>query len=164
MYFLLQYLKHLLTATNQYGVHSPFVYSYLTKCLYTKSKYQASKSEKIVLKSIPYFSVEKIKISSKNSQIENLIRKEFKLTTSDNESYDLIYMNNPVEDILSIYKEKIHNDSAIFMGNIHRTKETTALWETLKHNEMVTVSIDMFHCGVLFFRKEQLKEHFKIRI
>lgn len=66
--------------------------------------------------------------------------------------------------MLSIYKEKIHNDSMIFVKNIHRTKDATSIWKALKQNEMVTVSMDLFHCGILFFRKEQVKEHFKIRI
>lgn len=164
MHYLIQYIKHLLTATNQHGVHSPFVYDYLTKCLYSKPKYKASKSENVLLKSIPYFSIERFKSSSTDSRIENRILKEFGLKAAQQAPFDFIYLDNLAEDILSIYKDKIHNDSMILVENIHRTKDTTSLWEVLKQNEMVTASIDMFHCGVLFFRKEQVKEHFKVRI
>jgi len=164
MYYLLQYLKHLLTATNQHGVHSPFVYNYLTKCLYTKAKHKASKSENVVLKSIPYFSIEKFGIIAKDLRIEDRILKEFGLKALQEDSLDLIYIDNPKEDILAIHKNQIHNDSMIFVKNIHRTKDNTSTWEALKRNEIVTVSIDMFYCGILFIRKEQAKEHFKIRI
>ena len=140
------------------------MYDYVTKCLYAKPKFKASKSENVVLKSIPYFSAEKIKISLKDSEIEKRIEREFGLKESIQSPFDFIYIDTPKENILSIYKDKAHNDSMILINNIHRTKENTATWAALTQDEMVRVSIDMFHCGVLFFRKEQAKEHFKIRI
>ena len=39
MYSQIQYLKHFLTATNQHGVHSPFVYDLITKCFYDNTNY-----------------------------------------------------------------------------------------------------------------------------
>jgi hypothetical protein len=164
MHFLIQYLKHVISANNQHGVHSPFVYNYISQCLYAKPKFKVSKSENVVLKSIPYFSIKKLKISAENSQIENQIEKEFGLKISQEAPFDCIYTDNPSEDILAISSDIIHNNTMILMGNIHRNKKNSTIWKTLKQNEIVTVSIDMFHCGALFFRKEQVKEHFKIRI
>ena len=40
MYQLISYIKFLVSATNQHGVHSPFVYDFVTKCLYDKKKYE----------------------------------------------------------------------------------------------------------------------------
>ena len=37
-------------------------------------------------------------------------------------------------------------------------------WEFIKTHEKVTVSIDTFFWGIVFFRKEQVKEHFTIRV
>ncbi|MEZ7917698.1 MAG: class I SAM-dependent methyltransferase, partial [Patiriisocius sp.] len=34
LYTLKSYIKFLLKSTNEHGVHSPFVYSLLTKCIY----------------------------------------------------------------------------------------------------------------------------------
>ena len=40
MFFQIKsYLKFLKNSTNQHGVHSPFVYSLVTKCFYDKNKY-----------------------------------------------------------------------------------------------------------------------------
>ena len=36
MLALFSYLRFLLKSTNQHGVHSPFVYNFVTKCLYNK--------------------------------------------------------------------------------------------------------------------------------
>ncbi|TMM53342.1 hypothetical protein FEE95_19970 [Maribacter algarum] len=116
------------------------------------------------MKSIPYFSAKEIKISSNDFALENRILKEFGLKSSDETLLDLVYLDNPEENVLTVYTDKIHNDSFFFLKNIHSTKKTTEIWEALRNNKKVTVSIDMFYCGLLFIRKEQAKEHFKIRI
>jgi hypothetical protein len=36
-------------------------------------------------------------------------------------------------------------------------------WEIIKNNPKVTVTIDTFYLGFVFFRNEQKKEHFVIR-
>lgn len=154
----------MLISTNQHGVHSPFVYDYVTKCLYIKSKHKASKSENVVIKSIPYFKIDAFKVFSSDTQIENLIQKTLGLKATIIAPFDLMYFDNPSVDLISIYQEQFHNDSMLLLANIHSNKKKSAIWETLKENQEVTVTIDMFHCGALFFRKEQAKEHFKIRI
>ena len=164
LYKLKAYLKHLLKATNQHGVHSPFVYRYVSECLYRKSKFKGSKSTKVLLKSISFFSIKNLEIVSKGAQIENRIQKEFGQIISHEGPFDLIYLDSPSVDILSIHQSKINNDSILLIENIYGNLEATAIWKSLKQNEMVTVSLDLFYCGILFFRKEQVKEHFKIRI
>jgi hypothetical protein len=37
-------------------------------------------------------------------------------------------------------------------------------WEIIKNHEEVKVTIDTFQWGIVFFREEQEKEHFVIRI
>lgn len=164
MYTLFAYVRHLLTSTNQHGVHSPFVYNYITKCLYTRSKYKASKSQKAALKSISYFKMQRIKLVPTDAQMEKMIQKELHLKVSDAHPFDFIYANYPSFDLLTNHKEQIHNDSMFLINNIHNSKSNAANWKVLKQHKAVTVSIDMFHCGALFFREEQVKEHFKIRI
>lgn len=164
MYRFIAYLRHLITATNQHGVHSPFVYNFVTQCLYTRPKFKGAKIDNVVLKAIPYFSIEKFKISSKDDNLKQSIQNQFGLKVLHESPYDMLYFDNPVEKVLSTYADKIHNDSMIFFGNIHKNSANTSLWYILRSHKTVTVSIDMFYIGVLFFRKEQVKEDFKIRI
>lgn len=58
----------------------------------------------------------------------------------------------------------IHNNSVCLFKNIHIDKESDQVWEQIKKHEKVTVTIDTFKWGLVFFRKEQEKEHFIIRI
>lgn len=41
MYQILAYLKFLLRSTNQHGVHSPFVYTLVTRCFYDRKNYSS---------------------------------------------------------------------------------------------------------------------------
>lgn len=165
LYKLTTYLKHRLTATNQHGVHSPFVYNYVTKCLYAQPKYKTSKSIEVLLKSIGYFSAEHIKIVSENSEIINRIQQEFELKSNTHSPYDIIYFEYAYEEIKSLlHTKQVHSNTMVLCSNIHRNKKNTTLWKNIKQLEEVTVTIDLFYCGAIFFRKEQAKEHFKIRI
>ena len=57
-----------------------------------------------------------------------------------------------------------HNDSVFIFDDIHWSKEMTEAWETIKNHPKVTVTIDTFFWGFVFFRKEQVKEHFIVRL
>ena len=57
----------------------------------------------------------------------------------------------------------VSNDSVWIFDDIHWSTEMEDAWETIKNNPKVTVTIDTFQWGLVFFRKEQEKEHFVIR-
>ncbi len=57
-----------------------------------------------------------------------------------------------------------HNDSVFIFDDIYWSKEMTAAWKEISTHPDVTVSIDSFYWGIVFFRKEQPKESFTIRM
>jgi predicted O-methyltransferase YrrM len=58
---------------------------------------------------------------------------------------------------------KIHNDSLFIFDDIYWSKDMKKAWRTIQQQEQVTVTIDLFAMGLVFFRKEQEKQHFKLR-
>ena len=48
--------------------------------------------------------------------------------------------------------------------DIHWSRDMEGAWNYIKDMPEVTVSIDTFQWGLVFFRKEQVKQHFIIRI
>jgi predicted O-methyltransferase YrrM len=56
-----------------------------------------------------------------------------------------------------------HNDSVFVFDDIHWSNEMEEAWEEIKLHPEVTVTIDLFFLGIIFFRKEQAKENFVIR-
>ena len=56
------------------------------------------------------------------------------------------------------------NESVWIFDDIHWSIGMEAAWEIIKSHPNVTVSIDTFQWGLVFFRTEQPKEHFVIRV
>ncbi|CAM3521758.1 O-methyltransferase [Aequorivita lipolytica] len=103
-----------------------------------------------------------------NIKIHQKTFKEF-LSENTSEKYDLIFIDGDHngERTLGYFNsllKNIHNDSLIIFDDIYWSKDMTAAWHKIIENETVTLSIDTFQWGMVFFRKEQPKQHFLIRI
>lgn len=283
MHIIISYLKFLLRSSNQHGVHSPFVYSLVTKGFYDRKKYPAYGvlknfrrsllKDKKVIEVTDFgagsrvFKSSKRKVSeiAKNAgispkrarllnrlvkylQVDNALElgtsvglgtaamaagnkvevtsiegcpetakvaeekfKEFGLknvdlqvgrfkevlensgqrrvdsgpektlipnslstqrTTNHKQQtthYDLIYIdgNHQKKATLEYFQmllPTVHNDSIMIFDDIHWSPEMEEAWEEIKLHSAVKVSIDTFQWGLIFFRREQEKEHFVIRV
>lgn len=254
---IVKYLKFLTKATNQHGVHSPFVYQLVTKCIYQKStkktKANYSNSKKKLYKNNSIINVtdfgsgsrvfksnqRKVSAIAKNAGIstkyalllnrlvayleinsvlelgtslglatnaivlnnkkvlvdtlegcpETLkvandlfeftdVQKQIKCyqgkfkNTIENvvadKKYDLIYFdgNHQKEATLNYFKKCLknkHNNSVFVFDDIYWSDGMEEAWEIIKNHPEVKVTVDLFQWGMVFFRKEQEKEHFKIR-
>ena len=56
----------------------------------------------------------------------------------------------------------ISNDSVWIFDDIHWSTDMEEAWEIIKNHPKVSVTIDTFQWGIVFFRAEQEKEHFII--
>ena len=251
------YIQFLLKASNQHGVHSPFIYLFVTKCLYNKIdknswrkfmnyKQQlldnkksikvtdfgagskvfknderevskivkvagiSNKKAKLLLKITDYFKPKNIleigtslglgtsafKIGNNNSVITTLegctetskiakelfeknnidnieiINGDFSKTLSsaiNDNKFDTIYFdgNHTKEATLSYFEKclpTIHNESYFIFDDVYWNNGMKEAWSEIKNHPKVTVTVDLFYFGIVFFRKEQAKEHFKIRV
>ena len=86
-----------------------------------------------------------------------------------NNIYDLIFFdgNHQKEATLKYFiqcLEHIHNDSVFIFDDIYWSKGMQEAWQIIKTHPKVTISIDTFQWGLVFFRNEQEKQHFTIRV
>lgn len=58
----------------------------------------------------------------------------------------------------------ITNETVWIFDDIHWSAEMHEAWEIIKTHPKVSVTIDTFQWGLVFFRREQPKEHFIIRV
>jgi hypothetical protein len=146
-------------------VHSPFVFDYLTKCLYKKPIQSKDKTLDILLKSINYFDFSSIEIIG-NTAYQEEIKKNFKNLVLDTNKIDLLFFesikNIKANQLFSEYK--LCNKSLIIFNNINQDLTSKSNWLDVIKAKKIAVSIDMYYCGLIFIRKEQQKEHFTIRI
>jgi predicted O-methyltransferase YrrM len=91
------------------------------------------------------------------------------LATASNKQYDFIFIdgNHRKEPTLRYFQQLlscVHNNSVIVFDDIHWSKEMEEAWEEIKNHSSVTLTVDLFFIGLVFFRKEQKeKEHFVVR-
>lgn len=252
------YLKFLKNSTNQHGVHSPFVYSLITKCFYDKKKYAeyeilkkyrksllrnkdfievtdfgagsrvfksnkrqiskiaktagiSSKRAKLLFRVANYFqpttileigtslglATSALSVTNKNakiitlegcsntiatakSQLENFKFQNVAFINTKFEDYfqnyqlsttnfQLIYFdgNHSKKATLNYFElllPTITNETVWIFDDIHWSKDMEKAWEIIKNHPKVKVTIDTFQWGFVFFRAEQEKEHFVVRL
>ncbi|MBJ7882945.1 O-methyltransferase [Gelidibacter salicanalis] len=256
MYQFIAYLKFLLKASNQHGVHSPFVYHLVTKCFYDRSDHEAYadlasyrsellnnadsihitefgsgskvfksderhikaiaktsgtslRNAKLLFRIVRYFQPQEVlelgtnlgigtqamalahpqanittiegcpellKVANRNfsdrklSNIKSLQGSfKDKIQELPQSTWDLIFFDgHHSKDATLAYFDLLlptaHNDSVFIFDDIYWSKGMTEAWDIIKKHPQVTVTVDTFNWGIAFFRKEQLKEHFKIRV
>lgn len=86
-----------------------------------------------------------------------------------NATLDFVYFdgNHQKEATLKYFEfclQYINNNSVFVFDDIHWTKNMEEAWEEIKKHPRVKVTIDTFQWGIVFFREEQVKEHFTIRV
>lgn len=110
------------------------------------------------------FQIPNSKVEFVNTEFYSYL-KNFQLQTSN---FQLIYFdgNHTQEatlDYFDLLLPTITNDTVWIFDDIHWSVDMEAAWERIKNHPKVTVTIDTFQWGLVFFRTEQEKEHFTIR-
>ena len=157
------YLKFLWNSKNEHGVHSPFVFLLVTKCFYDKTNFA------------PYFP--NLETKSKKGKLLNRLFHYFQfqegIYISENKKtlpkkIDFIYINSTYLNEQIIELESIFaiadNDTCLIFENPHNSKATEIQWKSVVANSNFNVTIDTYLFGLAFIRKEQVKEHFTIRV
>jgi predicted O-methyltransferase YrrM len=246
----------LLSSINAHGIHSPFVYDFITECFYKKKYTNNSKIEKyrdtllsnkdqikvtdfgagsrvfksdnrsisaiartagisvkranLIANITNYFRPEKVleigtsvgiataamsygnpssKIVTLEGCVETakvakdyfqkfglnnieLIKGEFKNTLPivlENNSFNFVFFdgNHQREATIEYFNKCLKskgNDTIFVFDDIHWNIEMEEAWYIIINHKEVTISIDTYQWGIVFFREEQPKEHYIIRV
>jgi predicted O-methyltransferase YrrM len=100
--------------------------------------------------------------------IEGLFDEELPRLLDELHHVDYVFFdgNHRLEPTLKYFElclSKAHTGSIFVFDDIRWSDEMTLAWNKIKNHPAVTVSIDLYNIGIVFFRKEQEKEHFTIR-
>ncbi|WP_268222995.1 hypothetical protein [Sinomicrobium oceani] len=163
---MLSYLKFLWRSTNQHGVHSPFVYAYVTRGLYKAYRFRGPRACKILFRTLAYFKVPDITITEEHPALTGLLKGYFPGIPIVPSGGKLYYFNaglqpDDVPGLLNIAKSD--PDRILVIEGIHRRKTSARAWKMIRTNPSITVTVDLFYAGVVFFREGQARENFIIR-
>jgi hypothetical protein len=168
---LYKYFNYYFNASNGkgHGVHSPFVYSFITAVLNSKelneqavstNKYRALVNGMIAF----YKPVVVMELEATPSNKVNVLEE---LENADIIGLLYIKQIKSAEDLTSYFNaalKKLNTQSILVFDGIHDSKEMESSWEIIKMHKEVKLTIDLYKLGIVFFRQEQLeKENFTIR-
>lgn len=182
----LSYNNFLWNSVNLHGVHSPFVFR-ITKALNTKTsvavktdnpRVLSQEATDILCRILVNLKCERlVALGEDTAVINQLVRrcgedlnlKLWFLSTFApiSGNLDLVYISAMDSQAILPQIERllpnIGSNTVCVISKIHNSAQSEYDWETLKKDPRITVSIDTYHLGLIFFRPEQAKEHFIIR-
>lgn len=87
---------------------------------------------------------------------------------NETQELDMVYIDgNHRKDATLRYFEacltKVNTNSVLIFDDIYWSQGMKEAWEIIKAHPQVTVTIDLFWIGLVYFKKDQAKEHFKLK-
>ena len=149
---LYKYFNYYFNASNGkgHGVHSPFVFNFITDVLNSKElNEQAASTNKY-----------RALVNGMIAFYKPVVVMELEATPS-NKANVLEEIENTDSNAAI---KKVNTESILIFEGIHERKEIESSWEKIKMHKEVKLTIDLYKLGIVFFRQEQLeKENFTIR-
>ncbi|MEO6168994.1 MAG: class I SAM-dependent methyltransferase [Chitinophagales bacterium] len=92
----------------------------------------------------------------------------FPVALQQSKKVDLIFFdgNHRKEPTIAYFHQALpytHENSIFIFDDIHWSSGMKEAWEQIKAQEQVTLSIDLFYFGIVFFRKQLSKQNFLLR-
>ena len=107
----------------------------------------------VIVKSIRYF--------LENSEILPIVIGDSK-TVSEMLKINKLQIETRIVD--SVKNISPNKKTVFIFDDIHLSEEMEEAWKEIKKHPKVQVTIDTFYLGLVFFRREQAKQDFKIRL
>jgi hypothetical protein len=157
---LKQYIKYRSKALGRHGLHSPFAYAFVEDLLHE------TRSKADLLPNITtYYSIKNFFLSENDGLVNKSVSRAKKNFKKSAFSFDqLVVFPEGGLEAAAQYLSKAKADDIVLVKGLHNSAATEALWQQLQSDPRVTLSMDLFDAGLLFFRREfKVKQHFLLR-
>lgn len=153
--YYLDGLWHFFAAHSRHGTHSPFVYRLVDEVIYAKRLPSESgdKVKRLVGRLINRF---------QPSMVFALANESIPTSRLDFVIIDARTLEEPVAQLEALWP-RLHAGSVLVLSDFYRDTKSKALWQSIKIKREVTVTIDLFRVGLVFFHSGQAREDFKIK-
>ncbi len=175
LYKFKQKIGYKLHALNRHGVHSPFVFDFVEQILNLKFHADddaslntvspvllSGKNKGLLQRLIAYYVCQKLILLDDKKESTHFIQ-SVNMEVVHSSFHTLVLVFNVLQPSDTLFA-LADNNSIIVVANIYDSEEHTAAWKSLCDDAGVTLSIDLFDIGLLFFSKDFLiKQHFQLK-
>ena len=167
---------------GRHGIHSPFFYQLMEEVVRGKKltrHYSGPRKKEfhLQLRFLHHFQPKKIWLNVADKYYlelvntyknqcskETLVEISTDKTPSHNtDYYFLIHPSKSDIKMLFFNDNKIKNSAIVIFSPLYASNEQLENWQQLMAIEKVINSLDFYHFGMLFFRKENTTQHYKIK-
>lgn len=86
-----------------------------------------------------------------------------KLSRIDFVFFDANHRYQPTIDYFNLCLSKAHEDTVFVFDDIYWSPEMTKAWREIQQHDKVTITIDLFQIGLVFFKTKQDKQNFVLK-
>lgn len=182
-------ISYYLTAKNQYSLHSPFVFDFYCNVLSPRLKRADleksglprlwRKNIALCYKLADYYGLPNVVFDEALSSVHGNVSawldgvrnctsfEMMELGMNDGFRGEkvgvLVCRPENFEGWMERLSDKISNDTVFVIPEVHGSPHDESRWGEMMRDGRVTLSLDVFSAGLLFFRKELSRQHFLLR-
>ncbi|MBC2840001.1 hypothetical protein [Robiginitalea sp. SC105] len=156
-------------ANNRHGTHSPFIYAFLDQSYYAGDRKGLDPAQWLLQAAVLHFRPSRAGAEATTGpasrSTDSLLRLlPPGLLRQAAPPYDLYIFGSPGQALNEWLQEpsNYHNDTVVYVGGL-RNPGGQPEWQRARELPEVRVSLENYYAGLLFFRREQTPEHFRIR-
>jgi len=101
-------------------------------------------------------------------QVIGEFSKSLPMALAETDQLDFVYFDGnhrkqPTLDYFNVCLQHKHPGSVFVFDDIHWSREMTEAWKEIKRHPSITMSVDLYSMGIIFFREASQVQHFKLK-
>ncbi|WP_353117165.1 hypothetical protein [Myroides odoratus] len=167
---IFDYLQFWFSAYNEHGIHSPFVFNLLTRGLYPADiRWKGlSRKNQFIDRLLTYYMPQQLVTLDGEcpKELKTAIRVESYHANPINLYDCMLFQGKEAISWPAVAEvaQTMHNDSLWIIDRRSKAESIEKYWQDVVASNEMIVTLDFYYFGVAFKRKEQLKQHFKLRL